>query len=86
MAEADGAENEPFCDQNVGEQSFMEDQVEKENIQKSNERKEEEEEKGPGPSSLVYTSTSLSLKPDPEKRLITHPLVILNQHSTRVCE
>ncbi|XP_058231212.1 cilia- and flagella-associated protein 251 isoform X2 [Hemibagrus wyckioides] len=76
MAEADGAENETFCDQNVGEQSSVEDQVEKENIQKSSERKKEEEEEGPGPSSLVYTSTSLSLKPDPEKRLITHPLTL----------
>ncbi|KAK3514459.1 hypothetical protein QTP70_018701 [Hemibagrus guttatus] len=74
MAEADGVENEIFCDKNVGEQSFVEDHMEKENIQKSSERKEEAEEEGPGPSSQVYTATTLSLKPEPEKRLITHPL------------
>ncbi|MCI4392496.1 hypothetical protein PGIGA_G00146660 [Pangasianodon gigas] len=71
---AEGAETETFCDRNVGEQSSVDEQVEKE-LQKASERKEGEEE-GPGPSSQVYTATSLSLKPDMESHLITQPLTL----------
>lgn len=72
MAEADGAEREPLCDKNVGS---VDEQEEKEPHKPSSERTEGEEE-GPGQSSQVYTASSLSLKPETEKRLITHPLVI----------
>ncbi|XP_017307755.1 cilia- and flagella-associated protein 251 [Ictalurus punctatus] len=72
MAEADGAEREPLCDKNVGS---VDEQEEKEPHKPSSERTEGEEE-GPGQSSQVYTASSLSLKPETEKRLITHPLTL----------
>lgn len=81
MAEADGAENESLCDKSVGEQSSVDEQVEKE-LQKPFKREEGEEE-GPGLSSHVYTATSLSLKPETENRLTTHPLVKLRHRTSQ---
>lgn len=75
MAETDKA-TETRCDKNVGEQSFVDEQEENPNGRK------EGEDETTAPSSQVYTATSLSSKPEPEKRLITYPLVIFS-HSTR---
>ncbi|KAI5625290.1 cilia- and flagella-associated protein 251 isoform X1 [Silurus asotus] len=76
MAEANGAESETECGTHVGEETSVDDQVEKEKeLQTENEEKDREME-GDEPSSHVYTATSVSLKAETEKRLLTHPLTL----------